>query len=168
MGYGFKDRSPKGMGRISVNLPTERRHIMQLEYNDHYVWSEVDDFDRLLRENSMGWRNFDFTAYAFEALHRDSLCVNTAMRQRIIQYHWFADWTKHLETHAYIRAGWQDGYAYQSFSSIFRLSWVKLPHVAVNNLHLFLQGLSVIFPLSEQKREEIQCKIPKHYMGKPL
>ena len=123
VGYGFKDRSPKGMGRISVNLPTERRHIMQLEYNDHYVWSEVDDFDRLLRENSMGWRNFDFTAYAFEALHRDSLCVNTAMRQRIIQYHWFADWTKHLETHAYIRAGWQDGYAYQSFSSIFRLSW---------------------------------------------
>ena len=123
VGYGFKDRSPKGMGRISVNLPTPRKHIMQLEYNDHYVWSEVDDFDRLLRENSMGWGNFDFTAYAFEALWRDSLCVSTAMRQRQIQYHWFADWTKHLETHAYIRAGWQDGYAYQSLSAIARLSW---------------------------------------------
>ena len=123
VGYGFKDRSVKGMGRISVNLPTERKHIMQLEYNDHYVWSEVDDFDRLLRENSMGWGNFDFTAYAFEALYRDSLCVSTAIRQRQLQFHWFADWTKHLETHAYFRAGWQEGYAYQSLSTIFRLSW---------------------------------------------
>ncbi len=123
VGYGIKDRSPKGMGRISVNLPTERRHIMQLEYNDHYIWSEVDDFDRLLRENSMGWGNFDFTAYAFEALHRDSLCVNTAIRQRQIQYHWWADWTDHLETHLYARAGWQQGYAYQSLSAIARLSW---------------------------------------------
>ena len=123
VGYGIKDRSPKGMGRISLNLPTPRKHIMQLEYNDRYVWSEVDDFDRLLRENSMGWGNFDFTAYAFEALKRDSLCVNTAMRQRQIQYHWFGDWTQHLETHTYLRAGWQDNYAYQSFSAIARLSW---------------------------------------------
>ena len=123
VGYGIKDRSVKGMGRISVNLPTPRRNIMQLEYNDHYVWSEVDDFDRLLRENSMGWGNFDFTAYAFEALHRDSLCVNTAMRQRQLQFHWFADWSKNIETHTYIRAGWQDGYAYQSLSAIARLSW---------------------------------------------
>ena len=131
IGYGFKDRSPKGMGRISVNLPTKRRNILQLEYNDRYVWSEVDDFDRLLRENSMGFGNFDFTAYAFEALHRDSLCVNTAMRQRQIQFHWFADFTKHLETHAYVRAGWQpEGISnqqsvisYQSLSLIARLSW---------------------------------------------
>ena len=123
VGYGFKDRSFKGMGRISLDLPTPRKNIIRLEYNDRYVWSEVDDFDRLLRENSMGWGNFDFTAYAFEALHRDSLCVNTAMRQRQLQLHWFADWSKHIETHAFIRAGWQDGYAYQSFSGIARLSW---------------------------------------------
>ena len=123
VGYGFKDRSPKGMGRISVNLPTKRKQTLQLEYNDHYVWSEVDDFDRLLRENSMGFGNFDFTSYAFEALHRDSLCVNTALRQRQIQLHWFADWTSIFETHAYVRAGWQDGYAYQSLSTIARLSW---------------------------------------------
>ena len=123
VGYGIKDRKAKGMGRISVNLPTPRRHIMQLEYHDRYVWSEVDDFDRLLRENSMGWGNFDFTAYAFEALHRDSLCVNTAVRQRQLQYHWHADWHKNVETHTYIRAGWQEGYAYQSLSAIARLSW---------------------------------------------
>ena len=131
VGYGFKDRSPKGMGRISVNLPTVRRNIVQVEYNDRYVWSEVDDFDRLLRENSMGWGNFDFTAYAFEALHRDSLCVNTAMRQRQLQFHWFADWSRNVETHAYVRAGWQPAaisdpasvISYQSLSLIARLSW---------------------------------------------
>ena len=123
VGYGFKDRKPKGMGRVSVNLPTERRNYLQFEYHDRYVWSEVDDFDRLLRENSMGWGNFDFTAYAFEALYRDTLCVNTAMRQRQAQIHWFADWNKNLETHFYTRAGWQDGYAYQSLSAIARLSW---------------------------------------------
>ena len=136
VGYGFRDRSPKGMGRISINLPTPRKNTLQLEYNDRYVWSEVDDFDRMLRENSMGWGNFDFTAYAFEALHRDTLCVNTAIRQRQIQFHWFADWTPHLETHAYVRAGWQPGaisrqpsaispstVSYQSLSLIARMSW---------------------------------------------
>ena len=136
VGYGIKDRKPKGMGRISINLPSPRKQILQLEYNDRYVWSEVDDFDRLQRENSMGWRNMDFTAYAFEALHRDSLCVNTAMHQRQIQLHWFADWTPHLETHTYVRAGWQPSVipslqggnngriiAYQSLAFIARLSW---------------------------------------------
>ena len=132
VGYGFRDRLPKGMGRISLNLPTLRRNILQIEYNERYVWSEVDDFDRLLRENSMGWGNFDFTAYAFEALHRDSLCINTAMRQRQAQLHWFADWSPNVETHLYARAGWTlqapytfrlTPYAYQSLSAIARLSW---------------------------------------------
>ena len=135
VGYGFRDRAFKGLGRVSVNLPTLRKNTLQLEYQDHYVWSEVDDFDRLMRENGMGYGNFDFTAYAFEALHRDTLCVSTAMRQRQIQLHWFADWSPNLETHAYVRAGWNNdlasvsaytaspAYAYQSLSLIARLSW---------------------------------------------
>ena len=133
VGYGFKDRSFKGMGRVSVNLPTMRKNILQFEYNDHYVWSEVDDFDRMLRENSMGWGNFDFTAYAFQALYRDPLCVNTAIRQRQFQFHWFADWVHQMDTrsgapmsiesHFFARAGWQTGYAYQSAHAIARLSW---------------------------------------------
>ena len=132
IGYGIKDRLPKGMGRISVNLPTPRRNILQVEYNERYVWSEVDDFDRLLRENSMGWGNFDFTAYAFEALYRDSRCVNTAMRQRQAQLHWFADWSPNVEMHTYVRAGWNlnapyttelTPHNYQSLSLIARLSW---------------------------------------------
>ena len=123
VGYGVKDRRAKGMGRISINLPTLRTNILRFEYHDRYVWSEVDDFDRLMRENSMGWGNFDFTSYAFEALWRDKQCVNTAMRQRLAQVHWFTDWSPNVETHAYVRAGWQDGYAFQSLSGIARLSW---------------------------------------------
>ena len=137
VGYGFRDRKVKGMGRISINLPTQRRNILQLEYQDHYIWSEVDDFDRLLRENTMGWGNFDFTSYAFESLHRDSLCVNTAMRQRQAQLHWWADWSPHVETHLYVRAGWKPStfnsyltagsqsseISYQSLSAIVRLGW---------------------------------------------
>ena len=145
VGYGIKDRRAKGLGRISVNLPTLRRNILQLEYHDRYVWSEVDDFDRLMRENSMGWRNFDFTSYAIEALHRDKKCVNTAIRQRQLQFHWFADWTSFLETHAYVRIGNQPAdisgqnldfrfqrsdfrgqnsdINYQSLSLIARFSW---------------------------------------------
>lgn len=142
VGYGFKDRKAKGLGRISVNLPTLRRNILQLEYRDGYIWSEVDDFDRLLRENSMGWGNFDFTSYAFEALYRDKRCVNTALLHRQAQLHWFADWIDSLdtrlghsfalETHAYVRAGWHRNAPYtepitpcnyQSLSLIARLSW---------------------------------------------
>ncbi len=129
VGYGFRDRSPKGLGRISVNLPTPRKNTLQFEYRDRYVWSEVDDFSRLLRENSIGYGNFDFTAYAFEALRRDTFCVSTLMRQRQGQIHWFADWSGNsarstaIETHACVRFGWQGDVAYQSFSAIARLSW---------------------------------------------
>ncbi|MBR0196170.1 MAG: carboxypeptidase-like regulatory domain-containing protein [Paludibacteraceae bacterium] len=131
VGYGIKDRRAKGMGRISVNLPTLRTNILRFEYHDRYVWSEVDDFNRLMRENSMGWGNFDFTSYAFEAIWRDKYCVNTALRQRMAQMHWFADWSPNVETHAYLRAGWQPStidnpqstIAFQSLSAIARLSW---------------------------------------------
>ena len=149
IGYGWRDRRLKGLGRVSWDLPTRRKNILQAEYQDHYVWTEVDDFDRLMRENSMGLKNMDFTAYAFEALHRDSLYVNTAMRQRQFQLHWFADWSPNVETHTYIRAGAMNPIAkrsysasdltapavlqrsdliYQTLSAIVRLSWGETKH----------------------------------------
>ena len=127
LGYGFKDRKFKGLGRASFNLPTLRKNILQVEYNDHYVWSEVDDFDRLMRENSIGNGNYDFTSYAFEALHRDSF-VSTAIHQKQLQIHWFSDWSDKVETHAYLRVGWQDGYSYQLLSTIGRISWGEQKH----------------------------------------
>lgn len=135
VGYGVKDRMFKGLGKISVDLPTERKHQMHIQYNDGYAWSEADDFDNLLRDISMGISGD--LSYSFESLYRDSLCVNTAIRQQQLQFHWFADWTPNLETHTFIRAGWHsapsfnDGtlftpiepYAYQTLSFIARLSW---------------------------------------------
>ncbi|MBR1716537.1 MAG: carboxypeptidase-like regulatory domain-containing protein [Paludibacteraceae bacterium] len=138
IGYGFRDRRLKGLGRVSWLLPAPRRNILQAEYEDRYVWSEVDDFDQLMRENSMGLKTMDFTAYAFEALHRDSLYVNTAQRQRQFQLHWFADWSPNIETHAYIRVGNRSPLPvydtpsalthFQTFSAIARLSWGETKH----------------------------------------
>ncbi|MBR0296559.1 MAG: carboxypeptidase-like regulatory domain-containing protein [Paludibacteraceae bacterium] len=106
VGYGFRDRAFKGMGRINVQLPTPRRHVFFFEYQDHYVWTEVDDFSRLLRENGIGFKTMDFTAYAFEALHNNPNIVNTATRQRQFQLHFDNDWTDNIETQLYVRVGW--------------------------------------------------------------
>lgn len=128
IGYGFKDRRLKGLGRVSWQLPTLRRNILRLEYQDHYVWTEVDDFSRLMRENSAGLKLMDFTSYAFEALYRDTFCRNTAMLQRQAQLYWEADWSDMLETHSYLRVGWQGDYRYESLSLIARLGWGEQKH----------------------------------------
>ena len=135
VGYGFRDHAWKGLGRVNINLPTLRRNILSLEYRDHYVWTEVDDFSRLLRENSIGWKNMDFTAYAFEALHSNTAAHNTAARQRQFQLRTENDWTDNLETTLYARfgrMGYGDpmtgyyampDYHYQSLGAIFRIGF---------------------------------------------
>lgn len=107
VGYGFRDQAWKGMGRVNINLPTLRRNILRIEYKDQYVWSEVDDMARMLRENSMGWKNMDFTSYAFEALHANRNTANTAARLRQIEVRTENDWSDHTETTLYARMGWQ-------------------------------------------------------------
>ncbi len=135
VGYGFRDQAWKGLGRVNVNLPTLRRNILSLEYQDHYVWTEVDDFSRLLRENSIGWKNMDFTAYAFEALRSNPNAQNTAARQRQFQLRTENDWTDNLETTLYARFGWMGygdpmagyyampDYRYQSLGAICRVGF---------------------------------------------
>ena len=135
VGYGFRDEAFKGMGKISVQLPTLRRNIVSLEYHDRYVWTEVDDFTRLKRENGIGFRTMDFTAYAFEALRYNKLAVNTATRQRQFELRCESDWTDNLETQLYARVGWM-GYGdplvgyhkipyfpYQTVGAILRVSF---------------------------------------------
>lgn len=106
VGYGFRDRAFKGMGRINVRIPAPRRHVFYFEYHDRYVWTEVDDFSRLLRENNIGFKTMDFTAYAFEALYSNPNAVNTATRQRQFELHFDNDWHENIETQLYLRAGW--------------------------------------------------------------
>lgn len=135
LGYGFRDQALKGLGRVNINLPTLHRNILSAEYQDHYVWTEVDDFSRLLRENSIGWKNMDFTAYAFEALRSNPYTHNTAARQRQFQLRTENDWTDNLETSFSVRFGWMGygdpmvgyhtmpDYRYQSLGAIFRVGF---------------------------------------------
>lgn len=135
VGYGFRDQAWKGMGKININLPTLRRNIVSLEYQDHYVWTEVDDFSRLLRENSIGWKTMDFTSYALEALHSNKRTNNTATRQRQFQIWTENDWTENLETNLYARIGTMgygnplvgyqkiSNYTYQNIGGIFRVGF---------------------------------------------
>ena len=135
VGYGFRDEAFKGMGRIWVDLPTPRRNVFFLEYHDRYIWSEVDDFSKLMRENGVGWHVMDFTAYAFEALRYNKWAVNTAARQRQIELHFDNDWSDNIETQLYARFGWQGygdplvgyhqmpSFSYQTVGGILRVGF---------------------------------------------
>ncbi len=105
MGYGFKNRQFTGLGKVSFNLPTLRRNILSVEYRDHYVWQEVDDFTALMRENGVGYKTMDFTSYAFEALHSNKQAVNSMVRRRQFQIATENDWSDHVETQFYLRFG---------------------------------------------------------------
>ena len=109
IGYGFKNRQFTGLGKASFNLPTLRRNILSVEYRDHYVWQEVDDFTALMRENGVGYKTMDFTAYAFEALHSNKQAVNSMIRRRQFQITTENDWSKHVESQFYLRIGQIDG-----------------------------------------------------------
>ncbi len=135
IGYGFKDQALKGYGRVRWEIPSLRRNSFYVEYQDRYVWSEVDDFTRLLHENSIGYGTMDFTAYAFEALRSNPNTVNTATRKRQFQLYAESDWSEHFETQAYARIGWMGygdvmvgyhnipSFPYQSFGVIGRVGW---------------------------------------------
>ncbi len=108
IGYGFKNRQFSGLGKISFNLPSLRRNILSIEYRDHNVWEEVDDFTALMRENGVGYGTMDFTAYAFEALRSNPNCVNSLVRRQQFQIATENDWSDHVETSLYLRLGRQD------------------------------------------------------------
>ena len=135
VGYGFRDQAFKGYGRINVALPSPRRNIFYFEYQDRYVWSEVDDFTRLLHENSFGYGAMDFTTYAFEALYSNKHVINTATRKRQFELHFDNDWSEHIETQFYARIGWMGygdplvgyhnipSFPYQSLGGILRVGF---------------------------------------------
>ena len=134
--YGVRDKAWKGFGQIAFNLPTPRRNILKVSYRDHYAWTEVKDFTKLLRENSAGRQTMDFTAYALEAWHNNDNTYNTAARRRQIEIATENDWSEHIETQLYARIGWQGYgnpmqykyydmpyYRYQVVGGILRVGW---------------------------------------------
>ena len=144
VGYGFKDQKFKGLGKISVAIPSLRRNILTIEYRDHYVWEEVDDFSRLMRENGIGYGTMDFTAYAFEALYSNPNATSSMIRRQQFQIATQNDWSENVETDLYFRLGeerpltlqdrfaegpltlkdrFAEGFFYGSLGGIVRLGW---------------------------------------------
>lgn len=141
-GYGFHDQRWKGLGRISINLPTLRRNILRIEYEDHYIATEVDGMYPYNHENFFGKRRFDLTALLFRNLYTNAQAVNTYSRQREFRIETENDWSDLLETRLYAHVGRWDPwytehatrnlapgilatapYRYQSIGAVFRLSW---------------------------------------------
>ena len=141
-GYGFHDQRWKGLGRVSINLPTLRRNILRIEYEDHYIATEVDGMYSYYHENFFGKRRFDLTALLFRNLYTNAQAVNTYSRQREFRIETENDWSDLLETRLYAHVGRWDPwytehatsnlapgilatapYRYQSIGAVFRLSW---------------------------------------------
>ena len=141
-GYGFHDQRWKGLGKISINLPTQRRNILRIEYQDHYIATEVDGMYPYYHENFFGKRQFDITSFLFRNLYTNAQAVNTYSRQREFRIETENDWSDLLETRLYAHVGRWDPwytaqaannlapgilatapYRYQSIGAVFRLSW---------------------------------------------
>ena len=141
-GYGFHDQRWKGLGRVSINLPTLRRNILRIEYEDHYIATEVDGMYSYYHENFFGKRRFDLTALLFRNLYTNAQAQNTYSRQREFRIETENDWSDLLETRLYAHVGRWDPwytehatrnlapgilatapYRYQSLGAVFRLSW---------------------------------------------
>ena len=133
VGFGFKNRQFSGLGKVSFNLPTLRRNVLSVEYRDHNIWEEVDDFTALMRENGVGYGTMDFTAYVFEALRSNAQTINSLVRRQQFQITTENDWSDHVETNLHLRLGRQnassagdregDYFSYATVGGIVRLGF---------------------------------------------
>ena len=106
LAYGTKDRAWKGMGEINIQLPTERQHTIQLRYGDHYIYSDMDDFQENIRENSVFNPRLNLVSEIFRSLHVNTrYYYNTMVRRQEARIHFADDWNKYLETQAYAKMG---------------------------------------------------------------
>lgn len=133
--YGFHDQAWKGMGEVRIKLPAEKRHIFNLRYEDNYVWSEVSELDRVLRENSIGPGTMTFTTALLNNFYTTPYAVNSATRRREAHLSTENEWNDCLETFFHLRTGRMGygipsveysnipSYRYTSLSALFRLSW---------------------------------------------
>ena len=108
--YGFGDREWKGFGQINIALPTERRHIMYFKYSDEYVYSDVDEFHEVLRENIVFNRQINMVTRMMQGVpFNDKYYYNTTTRRQEGRIHFENDWNNYLETQSYLKIG-QQGY----------------------------------------------------------
>lgn len=123
IGYGWRDKKLKGLGKINVQIPSKRRNILTFEYIDRYARSEVDEFSRLYRENGTGLRTMDFTNYFFHSIHSNQNTVNSFAHLRQFSIETENDWSEHVETHLYSHFGWLPNYSFQTVGGVVRIGW---------------------------------------------
>jgi len=133
--YGVADQAWKGMGMVHWNLPTLRRNMLQLRYADEYIYSEVSDFDRLMRENAVWSPQMGITTALIKELYKGDNTYNSQVRQRDLRVNWESDWTDHVETQCRVSVGRmgygepshnynaQPSFFYSKLNALVRLSW---------------------------------------------
>lgn len=155
-GYGWGDKAFKGMGQVAVMMPTQRRHWLQLRYEDNYVYSETSIFDKLPRENGIGTNEMDLTTGIFDGLPFTNMTAkHTAIRERAFLLGYESDWRDGVETTFRVKVGRLDPsyvnphdlltnaiipeapypftpFRFQSLTGIVRLSW----HERVADFHM--------------------------------
>lgn len=105
-GYGWGDKACKWMGQVAILMPTERRHWLQLRYEDNYIYSETNFFDKLSRENGFGTNEMDLTTGLFDGLpFTNPTAKHTAIRQRAFLINYESEWREGLETTLQFKAG---------------------------------------------------------------
>ena len=106
LAYGSKDRALRGLGLVELNLPTERRHIMRLQYSDRYEMTEVDDFQEYIRENMVLQPQISIQTRIMQALpFNPEYNYNTMARRREGMLQFEDEWNSYLETKSAVKIG---------------------------------------------------------------
>ena len=106
LAYGSKDRAWRGLGLVEVNLPTERRHIMRMQYSDRYEMTEVDDFQEYIRENMVLQPQISIQTRIMQALpFNPEYNYNTMARRREGMLQFEDEWNSYLETKSSVKIG---------------------------------------------------------------
>lgn len=163
LAYGTKDRAWKGMGEINIQLPTERQHTIQLRYGDHYIYSDMDDFQENIRENSVFNPRLNLVSEIFRSLHVNTrYYYNTMVRRQEARIHFADDWNKYLETQVYAKMG-RMGYG------IPTINYTTQPSFRYNTI-----GATARISFDERKvdyyfhRRHIYNHLPVIYIGAEL
>ena len=108
LAYGSKDRAWRGLGLFELKLPTERRHIMRMQYSDRYEMTEVDDFQEYIRENMILQPQISIQTRIMQILPSNPEYNYNTMARRCEGLLQFEDeWNSYLETKSYIKIGRQ-------------------------------------------------------------
>ena len=167
-GYGWGDKKFKWMGQVAILMPTDRRHWLQLRYEDHYVYSETSVFDKLPRENGFGAREMDFIPSLLDGLpYNNKTARHTGIRERAILMNYDADWREGIETTIRVKVGRLDPsyvserdlrtnaivpqpsypfdpFRFTSLTGIVRLSWhERAVDMYMQRIHLYSQQPTV-------------------------